>query len=201
MDYRELLNEENAAVKERYDLVMERIAGLEQEQRVAEPFRDYFVKVGAFITLMQSLYEKFDRMPDRRSWVKLFPMEYLMAWNDRLFGQLLPENYENSYANPAYAVRRLGPDYGQLLSFVYTEIRGMIVYAYEGRKTEMTMAAELFMELYSAFEEEALPDYRQLKKTVYWYVSDYSDQTIEAFLKTSLTGVFRLSKILYAAPI
>ena len=52
MDYRELLNEENAAVKERYDLVMERIAGLEQEQRVAEPFRDYFVKVGAFITLM-----------------------------------------------------------------------------------------------------------------------------------------------------
>ena len=70
----------------------------------------------------------------------------------------------------------------------------MIVYAYEGRKTEMTMAAELFMELYSAFEEEALPDYRQLKKTVYWYVSDYSDQTIEAFLKTSLTGVFSFIK-------
>ncbi len=194
MDYRELLNEENAAVKERYDLVMERIAGLEQEQRVAEPFRDYFVKVGAFITLMQSLYEKFDRMPDRRSWVKLFPMEYLMAWNDRLFGQLLPENYENSYANPAYAVRRLGPDYGQLLSFVYTEIRGMIVYAYEGRKTEMTMAAELFMELYSAFEEEALPDYRQLKKTVYWYVSDYSDQTIEAFFKDQFDRRFSFIK-------
>ena len=41
MDYRELLREENEAVRERYDLSMERIAAMEEEGP-AEPYGCYF---------------------------------------------------------------------------------------------------------------------------------------------------------------
>ena len=213
MDYRELLKEQNEAVAERYALVMERIAGLDRENQVAEPFSDFFVKTAAFITLMGKLYEKFDviaRQPleaggapserfvgrpgGLRQWVKAFPLEYLKTWNAGIYKDILPENYDLSYGNPAYAAARLGDGYGQLLSFVYTEIRGMIAYVYEGRKTEMTIAAELFMEIYSQFEAEALPEYKHLQKIIYWYVSDYSDLTMEAFLKDQMDDRFSFIK-------
>ena len=90
----------------------------------------------------------------------------------------MPENYEKSFANPDYAVEKLGEDYGKLLSFVYAEIRGMIVYAFEERKEEITILCELFLQLHTCFGEE-LPSYELLKDIVYWYVSDYCDVKLE----------------------
>ena len=39
MNYRELWNDENTQIRERYDLAMERIAQIPSEERIAEPFR------------------------------------------------------------------------------------------------------------------------------------------------------------------
>ena len=88
--------------------------------------------------------------------------------------------YDKSFANPSYACERLGLDYGRLLSFLYIEIRGMIVYAYEKRTAQMTAVAELFVEIYCMFEQaDRLPEYKSVLDCVYWYVSDYSDDMIE----------------------
>ena len=88
--------------------------------------------------------------------------------------------YDKSFANPSYACERLGLDYGRLLSFLYIEIRGMIVYAYEKRTAQMTAVAELFVEIYCMFEQaDSLPEYQSVLDCVYWYVSDYSDDMIE----------------------
>ena len=46
MDYRELLREENEAVRERYDLSMERIAAVLEEE-FAEPYGCYFKRTAA----------------------------------------------------------------------------------------------------------------------------------------------------------
>ena len=51
--------------------------------------------------------------------------------NIKLYEDVLPGNYEESFCNPAFAVAALGRDFGQYLAFLLTEIRGMIVYAYE----------------------------------------------------------------------
>lgn len=178
MDYRKLLKEENEAVTERYDLVMGRIAGLPQEQQVSEPFRAYFSKTAAFITRLGELYESFDQGLD----LTALSLEQLQALNLELYADILPQNYETSYGNPAYAVQMLGDEYGQLLSFLYTEVRGMIVYAYEGRKADLTTVAELFMEIYGYFEDESKPSYQELQQVIYWYISDYADVTIEESL-------------------
>ena len=199
MDYRELLKEENEAVKERYALVMERIAGLPMESGIEAPFSDFFIKTGEFITLMGRLYEKLDALAASENkkaalWTDSVSLDELKAWNQELYKDILPENYGVSYGNPAYAVKCLGDNYGQLLSFLYTEVRGMIAYAYEGRRFDMTIAAELFMELYSYFEAEKLPDHKYLKKAVYWYVSDYSDRTMEMDVRERMDARFSFIK-------
>lgn len=176
MDYRNLLQEENEAVRERYVLAAERIRQIagEQECDVVEPYRTYFQRTAAFLVQMQKLLQdndehRFDGMT----------LEELQAYNRALYADILPENYGNSYANPVYAVQTLGEEYGPLLSFLYTELRGEIVYAYEYRLTDLTILDELFIEVYNCFEQPVLPTGKELKETLYWFVSDYSDVTVE----------------------
>ena len=154
MDYRNLLQEENEAVRERYVLAAERIRQIagEQECDVVEPYRTYFQRTSAFLVQMQKLLQdndkhRFDGMT----------LEELQAYNRALYADILPENYGNSYANPVYAVQTLGEEYGPLLSFLYTELRGEIVYAYEYRLTDLTILDELFIEVYNCFEQPVLP--------------------------------------------
>ena len=44
MDYRELWKEENEAVRERYQLTMERIGQIKEEETVPEAYREYFTE-------------------------------------------------------------------------------------------------------------------------------------------------------------
>ncbi len=101
----------------------------------------------------------------------------LKEWNRKFYGDILPQNYEKSYGNPAYAVEKLGLDIGRLLSFLYAEIRGEIVFVQESRLTEMTILNELFIEIYNLFEEEA-PEAQKVKDILYWFTSDYTDLTV-----------------------
>ena len=45
MDYRELWREENEAVRERYDLTIERIGQIIKEETTQEPYREYFCTI------------------------------------------------------------------------------------------------------------------------------------------------------------
>ncbi len=109
----------------------------------------------------------------------------LQEQNRRLYGDVAGGAYRESYANPTGAVEKLGEGYGQLLSFVYTELRGMIIWAVEGRLTDMTVTAELFIELYNAFEEDT-PSVEKLKEILYWHMSDYCDVFIPDRIREQL---------------
>ncbi len=61
----------------------------------------------------------------------------------------------------------------------------MIIWAYEGKWTDITVAAELFIEIYNAFEGRT-PGYGELKDIVYWYISDYSDVFIPDRIREQL---------------
>ena len=45
-----------------------------------------------------------------------------------MYEDILPEHYDSSYGNPAYACACLGEDYGQALGFLYGELRGALAY-------------------------------------------------------------------------
>ena len=86
---------------ERVGAALERLAEIPSESVVPEPFRAYFEKTASFLLSVK-------KDADNRS----------------LYEDILPENYESSYANPDYAVRMLGGEMGKILSAVY----------YSGRK-------------------------------------------------------------------
>lgn len=165
--------ENDDVLLERYSLVVERISQIPAETTVQEPLRDYFVKMAEFIMQMDELKRKLESGETQG-----YTLEQWQEQNAALYADILPENYETSYANPAWAVKALGDVYGRILSFLYAELRGMIVYAFEGRLTEMTILNELFVEIYNCFEDE-LPSYRKLQQIVYWFESDNSDITVE----------------------
>ena len=156
--------------EERYELAVDRIRIMKTEQTVAQPFRDYFWKMSDFVLmadeLKQSIYDG--------SYYTL-DLSALKEWNVRLYEDIFSENYKESYANPAYAVRKLGEDYGQVLSFLYTELRGAIVYTFEKKTEYLDILYELLIQIYNQFEVEKTPDIKSIKETVYWYASDYCD--------------------------
>ena len=141
--------EEEEEIRERYVLSMERIRAMKEETAVSAPFYDYFQRTADFILEAADFAEtiRLGRLEER-------PLSELQEQNRRLYADIEGEAYKSSYANPAYAARLLGEGYGQILSFLYTEIRGMAAWAAEQRYEDLTMAAELFIEIYNAFEEE-----------------------------------------------
>ena len=157
-------------VEERYNLAVDRIGDIEEERTVDVKFRDYFVKVAEFIHLIDRTKKKiedhtFDGMQ----------IEELAAWNKKLYSDILPEHYRESYANPDYAVAQIGEAYGSTLSALYAEIRAAIVYVYEKKTVYLDILFELFIEVYNQFEEEEMPEPHVLKEILYWYASDYCD--------------------------
>ena len=100
---------------ERYILSMGRIREILTEFTVQEPFLTYFRKVASFIGMLEKEING-DTITTEYSF------EEHRDRNRRLYEDILPENYDKSYANPAYAVAQLGTEYGRLLSFLYTQM-------------------------------------------------------------------------------
>lgn len=165
-------------VRERFLLCRERINSIPEETAVAEQYREYFVTTASFIRMV---LEAYDKVADG-SYAKL-PIEKLQVWNRNLYGNILMPNYDRSYGNPDYASRVFGTELGQLISFLYTEVRGLIVFAFEQKVWDMTVICELFLEVYSLFEaaeqEHVQVRPAEVQKILYWYLSDYCAEMVE----------------------
>ena len=140
-------------VMERYELAKERIAQIPEEKTAEEPYRSFFAKEAVFL---QQVIAVMDKGIQGKS------LEELQKQNHELYQDILPENYENSYGNPAYAQKMLG-EYGKAFTFLYTELHGVIAYAFEKKAWDLTVVLELFLEIYSAFSQEEIPTEKQVK--------------------------------------
>lgn len=168
-------------IKERLQLAAERIAEVEKEEILTEPYRTYFQKTAAFILLTVAAYEFV-----AGGEIKKASRSELKERNQVLYADILPPAYEQSYANPTYAEKVFGGEWGRLFSFLYTELRSLIAFAHEERDDRMVIRMELFLEIYSAFlaagEGQAppmVPAYEEIKQIIYWFVSDYAEPAAE----------------------
>lgn len=162
-------------ILERYELSRNRIAEIAEESRIQEPYGAYFKRMAAFLVMTDEVFHQ-----KRQGW----DLSQWQEQNERLYEDILPEHYGESYGNPDYAKEKLG-EYGPFLSFLYSELRGTIVYAYEKRIWDMTVSQELFLEVYSAFCD-GLPSIKSLRELLYWYVNDYSQEMIEHRIRESV---------------
>lgn len=165
MNYQELWKEDNAAIRERYELALERIKMIREEHIVSAELQDYFIQA-ANVVEAATEYLDFD--------YRQYSMEELEAGNQRLYGELQAEAYEKSYANPQYAEKQLG-DNGKVLSFLYTELLSLHRYARESRCSELTIHMELLIEIYNLYEDQDAFDIREVQKAIYYFYYDYCD--------------------------
>ena len=174
--------EEREILQERLELALLRIREIPGEDfQGAEllPWKEYFTTVAKFLLLIEDTRQFLEQGKQATA-----TLEELQQRNRALYEDILPENYENSFANPAYAVKMLGEEFGVLVSFLYTEMRSLIGFTYEGRLEELVIRMELFSEVYAAFvyeqqENHKLPTYAAIREILYWFVSDYADVAAE----------------------
>ena len=174
--------EEREILQERLELALLRIREIPGEDfqgAELQPWKEYFTTVAKFLLLIEDTRQFLEQGKQATA-----TLEELQQRNRALYEDILPENYENSFANPAYAVKMLGEEFGVLVSFLYTEMRSLIGFTYEGRLDKLVIRMELFSEVYAAFvyeqqENHKLPTYAAIREILYWFVSDYADVAAE----------------------
>lgn len=166
------ITEENIEYEERYWLAAERIRGIAADSFPPSFCTDYFQKTSSFLSMILDTFELIQGQH-----LSQLSLEELQKLNHDLYEDILPEHYENSYANPDYAIAKLGSDYGPLLCALYAELRSNIVYIFEQRLFYLCTSMEVYLEIYSILqEEEASPE--AVRSALYYYCFDYSDITV-----------------------
>lgn len=168
MYYEELYKESNELAAERFALVMERIGEIAKETDVPKTYDSYFRKTAEFLLAVADILKR----KENGSLAKRSLAE-CQRDNEAMYGEILAENYVKSFTNPAYAVSILGTEYGQILSALLVMLRESIADAFAGKKLNVTIRAELFVEIYNHFEAEE--GKTSIEQSIYWFCHDYSE--------------------------
>lgn len=169
MKYLELMKEQNEELKERYELVSERVAEIAADAKDAGKYADYFEKTAKHLVLLNTVLEHAMKN-------EISGMEETMAaeLNHKFFEDVCKDAYETCYANPTYAVAQFGTEAGQILSMLYANIRSARKDAFEGNVQGVCIYSELFVELYSYFCAEEV-ELNLVKEAVYSFMHDYTE--------------------------
>ena len=166
-------------IKERYELCVERIKDIAKVQEVPEKYQDYFKKEAEFILVTVEMAA----LVTAGTYAKQ-SLEELEAWNDRLYTKILPENYETSYANPTYAVKKFGVREGKLLTVLSAKLMELVQYGAKKKLYFHTILMELFLEIYgryTEYDEFAVKDAKASYKSFLMdYRRDYLEEGIQS---------------------
>ena len=167
-------------IRERYALSLDRIRQIAGERLPFDGYDDYFRQQAALIIQICEL----SGQVIRGGWQGM-DLADLKAINGHLYADILGEAYARSYTNPRHAAAVFGTEMGRQLCRLACEIRSLIPLAFRKRLSEMTAIMELFVEVYNCFETH-VPETRQVRDILYWYISDYSDQTVTLRIRERL---------------
>ena len=142
MSFREINHKNNEEYWERLELVMERIEAVSEEEAsgVEELYRGYFFEMSELFVVLYKLAEA--SLSGKLAEISTLEGEKI---NRRLYLDV-EEDYADSYANPAYAVSRMGWEYGPLLSALDARLHGIYTSCMEGSIRYLCIYAELFVE-------------------------------------------------------
>lgn len=157
-------------IEERYQIAIERIKEIQTEELVDKRYIAYFQTVSEFILKLDFVYQEIlqNRLDE-------YTIEQLSGLNDELYQDIYRENYENSFANPAYAVKMLGESYGVVLCYLYKKIRDLIGSVYRKELEIITLRIELFIEIYNEFEDKEELQYENIKEMLYSFEKDNTE--------------------------
>lgn len=161
-------------IEERYQIAIDRIRQIKTEELVEKQYVWYFQTVSEFILKLDFVsgeikQKRFDS----------YTPEQLEKLNKELYQEIYRENYDSSFANPAYAVKCLGEEYGRILCYLYKKIRDLTGSIYRDEMEIVTLRMELFIEVYNMFEDEDELRYDNLKDILYSFEKDNTEIFME----------------------
>ena len=178
--------------EERLSLAMERIAQIPEETGIREPFHDFFCSSAAFLTRLFSLREEV-----RSGAYRERSLPEMQELQDRLYREMLPGQYGESWLNPAYAAEKArssaagagihggagkkeaaGEMTGPALSALYAELYALPKFIFEGRDEDIAPVLEIYLQVFGLFAGGEVPSCASVRDALYWYNFDYLDVTV-----------------------
>lgn len=171
MSFREINHKNNEEYWERLELVMERIEAVSEEEAssVEELYRGYFFEMSELFLVLYKLAEA--SLSGKLAEISTLEGKKI---NRRLYLDVR-EDYADSYANPAYAVSKMGWEYGPLLSALDARLHGIYTSCMEGNIRYLCIYAELFVEIYNCFEDAQNLNVHEIRKCIYSFMHDYTE--------------------------
>lgn len=161
-------------LQERHELNRDGLEQVRQNCEKTNEFSGFFQETAQMLQYLNEIYD-----------VPVKSFDQLKQWNKEWYGQIRPGAYESGYGNPAFCVEKFGKDYGQVFSFLYTEMRSGFVDAIEGRLFDLVILNELFLEIYQVFQEGDA-DLERIKKIIFDHMRDYSSDIFEYRIREQL---------------
>lgn len=160
--------------EEVFDLVAGRIKEIAKSSDLKEPYRNYFMSVADWLCEILA-YREFMRSDS----VEKKDVSVLKQWQERVYAPVLPESYETTFWDPAFAVKEIGKENGGLLSMVAADLTALPVWVAQNRDDLLQIFLELFLQLYGCVEaaetDETEEIRRALSDAVYWFYHDYTE--------------------------
>lgn len=167
MSYKELVKECNLVMEERLSMVKGRLCEIAIEDEIEAKYADYFKAAANYILSLEKMFVSHED--------KGVSVKYSQDTITKVYEPVMRENYCKSYANPTYAVSKLGREYGQLFSAVFAKFISLHRYLCEGDITYLCIYSELLVELYGYFCDEPEPSVKAIRSCVYSFMHDYSE--------------------------
>ncbi len=190
-DLRNYYEKENEKAKRSYEdtlLTIKEIRNATSDYKEADAKREYyrfFNTAANFILKLADCERKLDE-----DYFLTKPTEELLKENNELYNELLPNNYQNSYANPTYGVTVLGDKFGQLISHFYRKYRDYVTYAFYHKLFKMEEYNRLFIDVFAYVENNRL-EYEALKELTTRAEREVKTQEIILKLKETFDKDFR----------
>ena len=164
----------NTMLSERHELNKIALSELKKDVEKTRQFSSYFSKMADLLLFLNEIYDTKEKS-----------LEQLKQWNKIWYEEVSPEKYVDGLGNPAFCVQEYGKDYGQIFSFLYTEMRSGFIYAIEGRLFDLVINNELFLEISNLFlAGEEHP--QQIKNIIFDHMRDYSEDVYEYRVREQL---------------
>lgn len=163
-------------ISERYELSVERIREIEEEKFISAEYQQYFITVSKYIMAVVECCSII-----KSGEYQQFSIAEKKELQSELYKDQFPQNYTESYLNPAWSVKCFGQEMGAFLSALFAELQSLTAYAFESDYESITIRMELFLEIYGMFveaavEEKKLPEFKDLKECFASFVFDYQDE-------------------------
>ena len=159
LSFEKLVERENLQIRENYLSSLEKIKTIRSEVKDSEDkYKKYLFAIADKVLFFAEFEQEVTN-----DYFKQNSLEELKQTNHDFFNEVMPQNYNSSYADPAYCVRIFGKEFGPLFSAYYINYRNYVTYSFQHMQYYMLRWNNVFIDVIELFKA-GIPAYKDCRK-------------------------------------